>query len=80
MFIYQTTDRKEARRLRIAQFNARPATVRSAGATVTGRVRSIVESESGAAWVVTIVPDAPKSAAPAMRRAPRMCLATEDYL
>ncbi|MEN3349847.1 MAG: hypothetical protein V7632_3482 [Bradyrhizobium sp.] len=79
MFIYQTTDRKEARRLRIAQFNARPATVRSAGATVTGRVRSIVESESGAAWVVSIVPDAPKAAV-AVRRAPRMCLAAEDYL
>lgn len=82
MFTYQTTDRKEARRFRIAQFNGRPATIRSAGATVTGRVRSIVESSSGAtaAWVITIVPDEPKPAAARMRRAPVLSLATEDYL
>ncbi|MGF6311416.1 hypothetical protein ABIB82_005387 [Bradyrhizobium sp. i1.8.4] len=80
MFTYQTTDRKEARRFRMAQFNGRPATVRSAGTTVTGRVRAIVESRSGAAaaWVVTIVPDEPKVAAPAARLAPRLCFATED--
>jgi hypothetical protein len=81
MFTYQTTDRKEARRFRIAQFNGRPATVRSAGATVTGRVRAIVESGSGEApaWVVTIVPDQPK-AAPIGQRAPRLCFAAEDEL
>jgi hypothetical protein len=80
MFTYQTTDRKEARRFRIAQFNGRPATVRSAGATVTGRVRAIVENKAGAtaAWVVTIVPDQPKAAAPAARLAPRPCFAAED--
>ncbi|MGN8546388.1 hypothetical protein ACQPTN_16630 [Bradyrhizobium sp. 13971] len=77
MFTYQTTDRKEARRFRMAQFNGRTATIRSAGATVTGRVRAIVESKSGAtaAWVVTIVPDEPKAAA---RPAPRLCFAAED--
>ncbi|MGY4474932.1 hypothetical protein [Bradyrhizobium sp. USDA 3364] len=77
MFTYQTTDRKEARRFRMAQFNGRSATVRSAGTTVTGRVRAIVESRSGAtaAWVVTIVPDEPKTAA---RLAPRLCFAAED--
>ncbi|WP_298280569.1 hypothetical protein [uncultured Bradyrhizobium sp.] len=81
MFTYQTTDRKEARRFRIAQFNGRTATVRSAGATVTGRVRAIVESGSGGmtAWVVTIVPDQPKAAAIA-RHAPRLCFAAEDEL
>lgn len=80
MFTYQTTDRKEARRFRMAQFNGRTATVRSAGATVTGRVRAIVESRSGAtaAWVVTIVPDEPKAAAPAARHAPRLCFAADD--
>ncbi|MBR0898820.1 hypothetical protein JQ616_28005 [Bradyrhizobium tropiciagri] len=80
MFTYETTDRKEARRFRMAQFNGRTATVRSAGATVTGRVRAIVESRSGAtaAWVVTIVPEEPKVAVPAGRFAPRLCFATKD--
>ena len=80
MFTYQTTDRKEARRFRIAQFNGRTATVRSAGATVTGRVRAIVESGSGGmtAWVVTIVPDQPTAPAIA-RHAPRL-FAAEDEL
>ena len=80
MFTYETTDRKEARRFRMAQFNGRTATVRSAGAIVTGRVRAIVESKSGAtaAWLVTIVPDEPKTAAPAARLAPRLCFAAED--
>ena len=80
MFTYETTDRKEVRRFRMAQFNGRTATVRSAGATVTGRVRAIVESKSGAtaAWVVTIVPDEPKAAAPPARLAPRLCFAAED--
>ncbi|MHC2330913.1 hypothetical protein [Bradyrhizobium sp. USDA 4454] len=80
MFTYETTDRKEARRFRMAQFNGRTATVRSAGATVTGRVRAIVESKSGttAAWVVTIVPEQPKPAAPSARPAPRLCFATKD--
>jgi hypothetical protein len=80
MFTYETTDRKEARRFRMAQFNGRTATIRSAGATVTGRVRAIVESKSGAtaAWLVTIVPDEPKTAASAARLAPRLCFAAED--
>lgn len=81
MYSYQTVDPKEARRLRIAQFNGRPATIRSAGTTVTGRVRSIVESTTGAsaAWLVTIVPDEPRSA-PATRPALRMCFAGEEDL
>ncbi|OIM90334.1 hypothetical protein BLN97_33870 [Bradyrhizobium elkanii] len=81
MFTYQTTDRKEARRFRMAQFNGRTATIRSAGATVTGRVRAIVESKSGAtaAWVVTIVPDEPKAGrAGRAGPAPRLCFAAED--
>lgn len=36
MFTFETTDQKEARRFRIAQFNGRIATARCAGATVTG--------------------------------------------
>jgi len=52
MFTFETSDQKEVRRFRIAQFNGRTATVRSAGSAVTGHVRSIVENKSSvpAAW------------------------------
>jgi len=81
MFTYQTTDQKEARRFRLAQLNGRPATIRSAGTIVTGRVRSIVEKVGvTTAWVITIVPDEPKSIAPAKRPGLRMRLAADDYL
>ena len=46
MFTFEITDPKVVRRFRIAQFNGRTATARSAGATVTGHVRSIVENTS----------------------------------
>ena len=48
MFTFETTDQKEVRRFRIAQFNGRIATARSGGATVTGHVRSILEDKSSA--------------------------------
>ncbi|MEH2623807.1 hypothetical protein V1292_001862 [Bradyrhizobium sp. AZCC 1719] len=72
MFTFETSDQKEVRRLRIAQFNGRPATVHSAGSAVTGHVRSIVESKSSvpAAWTITIIPEEPKptrSSRPAAR-------------
>jgi len=62
MFTFETSDPKEARRFRIAQFNGRTATVRSAGSAVTGHVRSIVEKKSSipAAWTITIIPEEPK--------------------
>ena len=82
MFTYETTDQKEARRFRIAQFNGRSATIRSAGAMVTGRVRSIVESKTSlsAIWVITIVPEERTSIVPTARPAPRMQIAAEDYV
>ncbi|WP_212501750.1 hypothetical protein [Bradyrhizobium lablabi] len=81
MLTYETTDRKEARRFRIAQFNGRTTTVRSGGATITGRVRSIVESKtSPAAWVITIIPEEPKPVASRLRPAPRMRAFADDYL
>ena len=46
MFTFETADRKEVRRFRIAQFNGRTATVRSGEAMVTGHVRSVLESKS----------------------------------
>ena len=46
MFTFETTDQKEVRRFRIAQFNGRTATIRTGGSTVTGHVRSVLESKS----------------------------------
>ena len=59
MFTFQTSDQKEVRRFRMAQFNGRTATVRSAESAITGHVRSIVENKSSvpAAWTITIIPD-----------------------
>lgn len=64
MFKFETSDPKEVRRFRIAQFNGRTATARTAGAAVTGHVRSIVENKSStpAAWTITIIPEEPKPA------------------
>ena len=80
MFTFETSDQKEVRRFRIAQFNGRSATFRSAGSAVTGHVRSIVESKSSvpAAWVITIIPEAPKSVI-ATRPVPRMRSFAEDF-
>ena len=80
MFTFETSDQKEVRRFRIAQFNGRAATFRSAGSAVTGHVRSIVESKSSvpATWVITIIPEEPKVSI-ATRPAPRMRSFAEDY-
>jgi hypothetical protein len=79
MFTFATSDPKEVRRFRIAQFNGRLATARSAGATITGHVRSIVEIKSSvpAAWTITMIPQAPKAVI-ATRPAPRMRSFAED--
>jgi hypothetical protein len=70
MFTFETADQKEVRRFRIAQFNGRTATCRSNGSTVTGMVRSIVENKaaSPAVWVVTLIPNPPKTAAQSAHR------------
>ena len=80
MFTFETSDQKEVRRFRIAQFNGRSATFRSAGSAVTGHVQSIVENKSSvpAAWVITIIPEEPKPAI-AARPAPRMRSFAEDF-
>ena len=81
MFTFETTDQKEMRRFRIAQFNGRTATARSAGATVTGHVRSIVENKSAdpVAWVITIIPEVPKATTALLRPAPRVRAFAEDF-
>jgi hypothetical protein len=79
MFTFETTDPKEVRRFRIAQFNGRTATIRSAGSTVTGHVRSVLESKSSipTRWTITIVPTEPKIKAEA-RPTPRVHAFVED--
>ena len=62
MFKYETANQKEVRRFRIAQFNGRPATVKSGAATVTGLVRAVQEIEASdpPRWTITIIPTPPK--------------------
>jgi len=80
MFTFETTDQKEVRRFRIAQFNGRTATVRSGGSTVTGHVRSVLESKSSTAvWTITIVPVEPKIKADTQRPTPRVRAFAEDF-
>jgi hypothetical protein len=81
MFTFETTDLKEVRRFRIAQFNGRVATVRSGGSTVTGHVRSVMERKSSvpARWTITIVPREPKISSSALRPTPRVRAFAEDF-
>jgi hypothetical protein len=64
MFTFETADQKEVRRFRIAQFNGRPATVRSDGSIVTGHVRAVQEIEESVPprWAITIIPTPPREA------------------
>ncbi|HEY0331307.1 MAG TPA: hypothetical protein VGC77_19670 [Rhodopseudomonas sp.] len=59
----ETTDLKEARRCRIAQFSGRSATLSLGGKSVTGLVRAVREDKSSAVprWLVTIVADKPRT-------------------
>jgi hypothetical protein len=78
MFTFETTDQKEVRRCRIAQFNGRTTTVRSEGSTVTGHVRSVLESKSiPHRWTITIVPSEPKTTLP--RPMSRVRAFVEDF-
>ena len=81
MFTFETADQKEVRRFRIAQFNGRTATVRSGGSTVTGHVRSVLESKSSipTRWTITIVPTEPKIKAETPRPTPRVHAFVEDF-
>ena len=82
MITIETADLKEVRRFRIAQFNGRTATVRSAGSTVTGHVRSVVASASSTPprWIITIIPAPPKLVqAATLRSTARAHLFAEDY-
>jgi hypothetical protein len=81
MFTFETTDQKEVRRFRIAQFNGRTATAKDGGSTITGHVRSVLESKSSipARWTITLVPSEPKVKADTMRPTPRVRAFAEDF-
>jgi hypothetical protein len=81
MFTFGTTDQKDARRFRIAQFNGRMVSVRSGGSTITGHVRSVLESKSGvpARWSITIVQKDPKTKPPHVLRPTPRVRAFEDF-
>ena len=81
MFTFETTDQKEVRRFRIAQFNGRTATIRSTGSTVTGHVRSVQESKSNipTSWIITIVPIEPSIKVETPRPTPRVHAFVEDF-
>jgi hypothetical protein len=80
MISIETSDQKEVRRFRIAQFNGRAATVKSGEKTITGHVRSVQEKESSIppCWTITIVPSAPKSAPAVPRSTPRFSSFVEE--
>ena len=81
MFTFETSDQKEVRRFRIAQFNGRTATARTGGSTITGHVRSVLESKSSipVRWTITIVPTEPKIKADTLRPTPRVRAFVEDF-
>jgi hypothetical protein len=53
----ETTDLKEARRSRIAQFSGRSATLTVGGASITGLVRSVQEDKTSnpTRWLITVI-------------------------
>jgi hypothetical protein len=71
MFKYETANQKEVRRFRIAQFNGRPATVKSGSSTITGLVRAVQEIEASdpPRWTITIIPTPPKEKTGMLRTA-----------
>ena len=81
MFTFETSDQKEVRRFRIAEFNGRTATVRSAGSMVTGHVRSVLENKASVPlrWTITIVPSVPKAKVDLLRPTPRVRAFVEEF-
>jgi hypothetical protein len=81
MLTFETTDLKEVRRFRIAQFNGRAVTARSGGSTVIGHVRSIVENKSSIpqCWTIAIIPSPPKEKIAPLRPIARVYSFAEDF-
>jgi hypothetical protein len=82
MFTFETTNPKEARSFRMAQFNGRTATVRSGGSTVTGHVLSVLECRSNPraiCWTITIVPAEPRIRDSISAPTPRVHAFMDDF-
>jgi hypothetical protein len=81
MFTFETTDLKEVRHFRIAQFNGRTVTARSGASTVTGNVRSILEDKSSVPhrWTIAVVPSMPKARINLLRPTPHVRALVEDF-
>jgi len=81
MVTFETSDRKLARRLRIAQFNGRTATCTSDGSMVTGHVRSVLQDKASipARWTITIVPCAPAAKVEPRRTTSRSYTVAESF-
>jgi hypothetical protein len=81
MVTFETTDRKLARRFRIAQFNGRTTTCPSDGSMVTGHVRSVLQNKASipARWTITIVPCAPVAKVEPLRATSRFYTFAEDF-
>jgi len=64
MQMLETTDLKEARRCRIAQFSGTSRTLKVGDTSITGFVRSIREDRSGAqpTWIITVLMQRHKAA------------------
>ena len=65
----ETTDLKEARRCRIAQFSGTSKTLKVGETSVTGFVRSVREVKSGnqPSWLITVVTQGHKTGPTASR-------------
>jgi hypothetical protein len=81
MFTFETTDQKEVRRFRTAQFNGRTATVTLDGSTVTGFVRSVLEHKTSVPlrWCITLIPAETKAKAISGRPLRRIRPFAEDF-
>jgi hypothetical protein len=79
MFTFETTDQNEVRRFRIAQFNGRTATVRSGDSTITGHVRSVLESKPTQRWTITIIPRKARDEVAPRPAPPRAHATVEDF-
>ena len=81
MFTFETTDQKEVRRFRTAQFNGRTTTVTLDGSMVTGFVRSVLERKSSVplSWCITIIPAETKVRAISGRPLRRVRAFAEDF-
>jgi hypothetical protein len=81
MHSFETTDLKQARRFRTAQFNGRTVTLPLDGMTIKGFVHSVREHRSSVPlqWTVTVIPETPVVRRRGTRFAPRSSGLLADF-